>query len=248
MKQILSFLVVVVLVVINVQCTPVYRSQYGQDTFVHQKFFADKKNGVFVDIGAHDGLRYSNTYFFEKFLGWKGICVEPIPSVFEALQNNRNCICVNGCIDAATGTQKFLQIHGYSEMLSGLLDQYDTRHMDRIEKELKQYGGSKEVIPVTCYTLNDLCDQYDLDHIDYLSIDTEGNELHILESIDFGRITIDVIDVENNYKTPRIKQLLESYGYRLIKRIDVDEIYKKKSNNCLHFFKSSQKIYLLQGI
>jgi hypothetical protein len=54
-------------------------SQIGQDLEVLRKY-KNKYNGYFVDIGASDGIIYSNTYLLEKRYGWKGICVEPLPS------------------------------------------------------------------------------------------------------------------------------------------------------------------------
>lgn len=53
-----------------------YYSQFGQDKFLDQKIFKGKNSGFFLEIGADDGVRYSNTYFFEKFRGWQGICIE----------------------------------------------------------------------------------------------------------------------------------------------------------------------------
>jgi hypothetical protein len=47
-----------------------YYSQVGQDRFIHENYFKELKGGVFVDIGAHNGISYSNTYFFEKELNW----------------------------------------------------------------------------------------------------------------------------------------------------------------------------------
>ena len=46
-----------------------FYSQYGQDKFLFENFFKEKNNGFYLDIGAHDGITLSNTYFFEK-LGW----------------------------------------------------------------------------------------------------------------------------------------------------------------------------------
>ena len=63
--------------------------------------------------------------------------------------------------------------------------------------------------------------------IDYLSIDTEGGELNILQSIDFDKVTIYIIDVENNYNDPNFKLFLESKGYRLVAHLEFDEIYQK---------------------
>jgi hypothetical protein len=64
-----------------------YYSQIRQDRYI-DFFFSKKRNGVFVDIGANDGVTLSNTYFLEKERHWTGICIEPIPSSFEKLKAN----------------------------------------------------------------------------------------------------------------------------------------------------------------
>ena len=56
-----------------------YYSQFKQDQFLNEVLFNNKKNGFFIDIGAHDGVTISNTLFFEKQNDWKGICIEPNP-------------------------------------------------------------------------------------------------------------------------------------------------------------------------
>jgi len=205
-----------------------FYSQDGQDEYVEANFFHGKKNGVFVDIGAHDGISFSNTYHFETDNGWTGLCIEPIPEVFAALQKNRKAICVQGCIAPQNGTAKFLRLTGYTEMLSGLADKYDPKHKSRIENELRIHGGTAEEIEVQCFRLNDLLRQHGLFHVDYLSIDTEGNELDILRSIDFDMFRIDIIDVENNYHDPSFHAFMLSKGYILMHKhhFSSDEIYK----------------------
>ena len=73
--------------------------QYKQDKYL-DTLFKKKSNGTFVDIGAHDGVTFSNSYFFEKERNWKGICVEPIPEIFSKLDETRNCIKINGAAHA----------------------------------------------------------------------------------------------------------------------------------------------------
>lgn len=208
-----------------------FYSQYQQDRYVFETFFKDKKNGIFVDIGAYDGINFSNTYFFEKFMGWQGICIEPIPEVFAQLQSNRSCICIQGCIYDKSETVEFLRVRGYPEMLSGIISNYDERHLQRIQREVKSKGGSLEIIKVKCYPLTKLLLDHGFSHIDYLSIDTEGGEMRILQSIDFSQIDIDVIDIENNYGEP-FQQFLEPHGYKKApyhgSRGSPDEIYYKE--------------------
>lgn len=228
MKNKFNSLSLILFLTISFSLCAKFYSQDGQDSFIYNSFFKNKIGpGIFVDIGAHDGLTYSNTYFFEKELGWTGICIEPLPEIFNKLTKNRTCICINGCISNTNGLAQFLSIQGYSEMLSGLIDNYHPKHLDRIENELTQHGGKKEVITTQCYRLKDLLEKYNITHIDYLSIDTEGSELDILKSIDFSLMDIDIISVENNYNDPNFNKYLSSHHYKLVKKIGGDEIYQK---------------------
>ncbi len=205
-----------------------YTSQAGQDRFLDTHIFKGMCGGTFLDIGAHDGITFSNTWFFEKVRGWKGICVEPIPEVYAMLENNRDCITVKGAIAQMPGVRKFLRISCpliETEMLSGLVDEYDPRHLERIERELIQRRGWTEEIDVTCYDVNRLLKQYGLTVVDYVSIDTEGNELSILTSMDFESFLFRVITVENNYGDRAIQEHLVAHRYRMVRRLDPDEIY-----------------------
>jgi len=63
-----------------------YYSQHGED-FILNKIFPNP-NGFFVEVGCIDGLRFSNTLFFEK-KGWKGICIEAHTSYIDLIKSNR---------------------------------------------------------------------------------------------------------------------------------------------------------------
>ncbi|MCB1108184.1 MAG: FkbM family methyltransferase [Chlamydiia bacterium] len=203
-----------------------YYAERGQDKFVHTHFFMNKKNGIFVDIGAHAGIHYSNTYFFEKKLGWHGICIEPSPQRFSRLQCNRQCICIPGAItNNEEKTMKFIDVG--AGWVSGLVEKYDPQHFikhhiaDRIKR------GDAKIFDVQCFKLNDLLNQYGIHKVDFLSIDTEGGELEILQSIDFDTNTIDVICVENIYRDPQFERFMKSKGYQYITRLKRDQIYKR---------------------
>src|SRR5579859_1429704 len=71
-----------------------YVSQYGQDAIV-DKLLGHMTAGVFVDVGAYDGVTLSNTYFLETTRGWTGVCFEPNPATFEQLRAKRSCVCEN---------------------------------------------------------------------------------------------------------------------------------------------------------
>ena len=165
-----------------------YKSQALQDLFLDRWVFRDLEGGQFVDIGAHDGMTYSNTWFFEKHRKWHGVCVEPNPAVFKRLMANRLCTTLNCCVSDTAGQVRFQKITGYSEMLSGIVDKYEVEHVQRIRDELQEHGGSSEIISITARTFADIATEHGLSEINYLSIDTEGGELEILQIDRFQEI------------------------------------------------------------
>ena len=87
-------------------------SQYLQDVFVDLVFFKNEKKGYFIDIGAFDGLKFSNSYLFEKDKGWNGIAIEPNDKVFIDLKKNRNCVLVNGVVSDVDGVVDYMRVDG----------------------------------------------------------------------------------------------------------------------------------------
>lgn len=202
-------------------------SQHGQDKWLVERFFPGRTDGVFVDIGANDGVTLSNTLHLER-LGWTGLAVEPIPSVYERLQQNRRCATVHGCVARGPGRRIFREISGGSQMLSGLLDQYDPRHLERIQREVALDGGTWRDIEVEAFGFHDLMDRHGIRRIDYLSLDVEGGEYQILKSIDFQRTPVAVLSVENNYQDVRIPLLLRRKGFRWDSMVG-DEFYSARA-------------------
>lgn len=231
-----------ILVQLPVLAVTPYTSQAhtGQDKYLHNKFFKNKRNGVFVEIGAHDGISLSNTYFFEKELNWTGVCFEPLVSPFEKLKKNRRCICINSCVSSIEGFVEFLEVDdimafpGHPEyshnMLSGMLHTYDPRHLERLLKVELAKGGSYKITKMPSRRFNNVMKENNIFHIDYLSIDTEGGELEILNSIDFDTFYIYVISVENNYDDPKIREVLTSKGFNLVTNLSHDEIYSNSKS------------------
>jgi len=205
-----------------------FYSQYGQDKWLYEKYFKNKKNGVFLEIGADDGIDKSNTKFFED-IGWYGMCIEPSPKRFKLLENNRTCICENYALSNKVDEVDFMDISGWGKGLSGIVDSYDEKHKKRIEQEIKNPKNKGiEIIKVKTELLNNLLNKHNINEIDFCTIDTEGGEIDIIKSIDFDKVKIKLIIVENNYNNTLIQKILSNNGYQLIKKINVDDIYEKK--------------------
>lgn len=196
----------------------------GQDIYV-AGLLGRPRHGTFVDIGANDGVTISNTLYFEKELGWNGLAIEPIPVAYEKLKANRNCHTLNACISDREGKAEFLEVEGRAQMLSGLLTKYDKQHLRRINRTVKRLGGSVKTTEVECLRIGTALSRFNIDRIDFLSLDTEGGELGILQDMDFDTIPVRAISVENNYFTFAIRDYLGPYGFKHMGTIGVDEIY-----------------------
>lgn len=191
-------------------------SQIGQDISII-KYYNNKKNGYYVDVGAYDGVQFSNTYLLEKNYNWKGICVEPSPVTFPKLKECRkNSICINKAAYSKTGEILDFSI---DDMFSGITDCVD-RHM------IAKNGQKTKVETIRLDELLKQCNAPNF--IEYLSLDTEGSELEILKSIDFDNYKFGIIHVEHNNVEPRrsqMRELLISKGYKYNKQNQFDDEY-----------------------
>lgn len=199
-------------------------SQAGQDKFVNDSYFRSMNNGFFVEIGAYNGIDGSNCYFFEKFLNWSGIAIEPSPTQFLALQKNRKCKCVNKAVAKKSEKIEFIDVvKGYTQM-SGINNSSYQKTLEIIKKDLRTVLDKKIIETAT---FSEIVEYNYL--IDYLSIDVEGGEMDILESIDFDLYKIKVLSIENNYPSEiNYEKYLSDKGFCYIDSVGVDEIYFNK--------------------
>ena len=218
-----------------------YHSQIGQDYVVDQILLGALENGVFVDVGAHDGVEFSNTFFFEAVRGWTGLCIEPNPEVYESLITNRKCHTEQVAVGASEGTVDFTAIRG-PDMLSGLNANFNRRHRRRIKSAILEATGSHQVIQVPLRPLQSLLDFHCITHIDLLTIDTEGSELEVLKGINFQTTQVSCIVIERNYESGRIPKLLKSNGFTRLMALAWDDIYIRNDLRLrVPLFSDSQK-------
>jgi FkbM family methyltransferase len=198
-------------------------SQFGQDAAVIELFPAGHK-GVYVDVGAADGMYLSNTLALEQ-VGWTGLCVEADPAEFDKLTITRpHALRVNMACANHRGSAAFqrVPVEGWSG-LSDYPHQLNAAAIAQMERE-----GELEKFDVPCAPLQAMLDPMGLSAIDYLSIDVEGAELSVLESVDWGRTTIRVITVEINRTDGAIGRYLLERGYCLWAVLGSDEMYVLK--------------------
>jgi hypothetical protein len=205
-----------------------------QDHFVLE-LLGGMRGGFFLDSGASDGLKGSNTHLLETAFGWTGICVEPNEKFFRELVRNRTCTCVNCCLYDREGDVDFVE----AEVLSGILDEY---HPDllRLAKSMFHVPEDATGRPRASRRLARTVRSLLLEHaaprvIDYWSLDTEGSELAILKSFPFDEFSFRVLTVEHNNYPARedIQRLLSHHGYVRIKELGIDDCYVKANDPLL---------------
>jgi FkbM family methyltransferase len=220
-------------------------SQYYQDFFI-DFLFNKKEGGVFLDIGANDGITFSNTYHFEKFRNWTGLCIEPHNEVFEKSKSIRNCFLENCCISNKETIVTFRKIigNGNLDMLSGIVEFMSDEFKKRIDDVVKNNtnAGQYTDIKIFAYNINTLLEKYNLIAIDYCSIDTEGAEYEIVSSIDFEKYSITSFSIEGNNE--KVSQYLQRKGYKCIKS-ELDNFYIKQDYKQLFAFTIVVRLYKL---
>lgn len=192
------------------------KSQLGQDVHVLHNIYKSKKNGYFVEVGAYDGIEYSNTYLMERDYGWKGILIECNPRWFSSIYQNRDSIFMPYAV--YNENNKILEFYDTGHGLSGLVE---TNH---------HYSNQRaQVIQVMTKTLTQILDNANApSFIEFLSLDTEGSEYEILRTHDFDKYKFGYICVEHNdvlQNRIMIRQLLESKGYLHYRENRVDDDY-----------------------
>lgn len=194
---------------------------YSLQDLIAYLYFNGKKTGFYIDVGAFDGVAISNTYALEE-LGWDGICIEPLPEAFAELEKNRRCFKYNVALSnsRATGVG-FLKVSD-SPGLSGL----ETHMPDRIRGGLEKDGRVIEHILVDTVTFDDVMENHpEMTSIDFLSIDVEGAELIVLDTIDFGRYRFELITIENNPGGAVLREYMGHRGYELFLDLGVDQMF-----------------------
>ena len=156
-----------------------YKHNFKNDKFMNEIIFKNKLNGYFVEIGACDGIKESQCFFFEKYLNWDGICVEPQRSYHTTLIKNRKTTSYDAISDI-NNIVTFTEIPN-KKMCSGITKKIDDLENKRNFK-IKKFREQDIQYKVNSITLKKLLDKYNSPKIiDWIAIDAEGCELCILK-------------------------------------------------------------------
>lgn len=188
------------------------------------------KNGFFIEAGANDGFTQSNTYYLEKFLGWRGIMVEGIPQLFEKAQSRRPGARVFNCALVPFGQENTEIEMVYGNLMSVVTgaQKSSEEEADHIEtaKQFDPAAGSFKV-KVRGRTLTSLLDECAIRKIDFLSLDVEGFEAPVLQGIDFERHRPTYLCIEARYRAD-IEKVISPYYDAVEDLTEMDVLYRSK--------------------
>lgn len=204
-----------------------YCSQSHEDIFLNANIFKNKKHDTYIELGALDGVLYSNTKFFESALNWTGILIEPHPNKFMLLKQTRpNNFLFNNLVSCHNEQLEYRYFVDGHAAVSGVENTLPKEHFDNYFNRHTYLPQNKCFI--TPVKLTDIVKSTNLKHIDLLSLDVEGHEYEVLLSWDFS-IPIDVILIEmlglNQEKEESCREILINNNYKLLTKYQHNEIF-----------------------
>lgn len=202
-------------------------SQEGEDLVLH-RLFGDKRNGFFIDIGAHHPYRFSNTYKFH-LMGWKGINIDPLPGSMKLFDEKRpDDINLEIAILDTKGED--LKYFVFDEPALNTFDE-----VAAIKLNTETHYKIQNKINVEIHRLDDILDKHlpINQNIDFISIDVEGFDLNVIKSNNWLKYRPKYVICESLSKTleedfkGEITVYMKSKNYNLKSKTVNSLIYKE---------------------
>jgi FkbM family methyltransferase len=193
----------------------------------------DRDGGFFVEAGANDGFEQSNTYWLERFRGWSGVLVEPIPELYREAVLERPRAHVFRCAlvpsDYRDSTVK-MHYGGLMSIVSGARGS-DTADREYVKPAFTLGMEDEHEVDVPARTLSSILDEVGVPEIDLLSLDVEGFEPDVLRGLDLERhaprfVAVEVHEVSGG--RARVEMILGE-RYEPIEQLSpVDMLYRRR--------------------
>lgn len=197
-------------------------------------FFGQKRDGVFVEVGANDPVAGSQTWLLEQN-GWHGVLVEPQAALCEKLRLERinSKVFQVACSVPEKEGEALLHVGAHSGLST-------------LEKQIDSHGSQfvgTERVKVT--TLDRVLQSAGVARIDFLSLDVEGHEIEVMRGLDFEKFKPSLILIEDGVRDLSKHRYLKSRGYKLVKRTSLNNWYVPRETD-FQMSSLSEKIELLR--
>ena len=190
----------------------------GDDAMLFESYFSSLHNGVFLEMGALDGVKFSNTKFFEDNSNWTGVLIEPLPDDYQKLVKNRpNARCYNCAVSKTVG-----EIELYvNDAVSSVKHNTDEGAFDAWHR-----GNNVQVIKVPSKRLDTILHDAGVRHIDLWSLDVEGSEYEALETMDWSiSVYLIYMEMQNLDRKERCHSILRANGFNLVRLYGINEVW-----------------------
>lgn len=178
--------------------------------------YIPQQHGVFVDVGANDGINQSNSLYFER-QGWRCVLIEPVPAIHEKCKLNRPFAQVvhAACVAPEYPLMEIALIDvGLMSLVEGArISEEEKQAWIQRGEQLQQITSKPCLAPAK--TLSSILEEQNLYEIDLLSVDVEGYESEVLAGLDFSRFRPKHIVIEDS-GTADLENILGKYGYQVI--------------------------------
>ncbi len=192
-----------------------YYSQINQDKFFEEWFSHWKpKAKTFIEVGAFDGLHYSNVRRLAEKHGWEGISIEPVSKNFLNMQVNYKNLtikCLNIAISDYDGETQ-INVSSYPHLPDWGSDVASLKEIDK-DVWTNKYNAQWNKEQVQVKTLNTVLTEEKFDNIGLLCIDTEGADLDVLHGLDLSTYRPEMIVVEYGHLRNDIIDYVTKYNY-----------------------------------
>jgi len=188
-----------------------FRSQHAEDRILDREI-GGRRGGYFVEVGSYNGESYSNTYYFEKALGWTGVLIEADPHLAEQGRAIRPGSATVNCAIVAPGspaTVTFEVVEGCRWVSSICVSGSMLKRIEDIPVQVRK-------VQVQAKTLDAVLEEAGAPGcIDFVSIDVEGHEWGVLQGFTASRWQPRVIILERNDHLPdqNIMRWMKANGY-----------------------------------
>lgn len=184
------------------------------------------RDGFFVEAGANDGFTQSNTYYFERFLDWHGILIEPIPELYQKCVSERPGSEVFNCALVSSDYQGETVQMRYSNLMSLVrgAQKSEVADLDHVYRGMEIQGLEETYdIVVPARTLTSILNEVGVEEIDLLSLDVEGYEMNALKGLDLDRYPPKYMVIEARFRE-EIEAHVSRHGYEVVDELSAQDV------------------------
>ena len=186
----------------------------NREDIILSGFFENVKKGFYVDVGANHPDNLSVTkYFYDK--GWNGINIEPNKKLYDLILKQRPRD-INLNIGAADKSGELvLREYPDGDGLSTFSKEMQDSHKNE-KSEYKKYTLHFEDHIVKVKTLSEIFSENRVVTINFMNIDVEGFEIHVIKGNDWKKYRPQVICIESNHIIDDWHKILLGFDYKKI--------------------------------